>query len=384
MDDLNGRICPRCRTPIQPGEDTAPCPDCHTPYHARCFKQGECAVCNSQPAKGPVCIAASDLSDAPVSDAPLKEENPGFAAEAAMSEKEGFVKCLHCGHFISPDERFCQNCGMPRPAEPENHSNRCRRCGTPLPPNERFCPTCGANNPSAAPKSQKTQPISKQADYSDGEYPTFVQPKKRKNGIAAAIIFILVLILGAVTGFLLWQSAQKADYARQVEEERERRQSIIDYVNSATDFCNETTRACEILEEIGASIETEWKSYVYDSDSSYQNVNEAVQAAELLQADNIDECRSKKDAVDSLYLTIESLPDASNEQLAAVQSAAEQFYSSFADFYEHVISPAGNYAGFTSTLDDLDEQINEDYQTLKAAIEAVEIPSLNEEDFELE
>lgn len=76
--------------------------------------------------------------------------------------------CGHCGQELSPEDQFCRNCGTPvqqpaRGTTPETAvpegppppstqgawQRHCTNCGQELSPNAKFCPNCGT--PSQAP-----------------------------------------------------------------------------------------------------------------------------------------------------------------------------------------------------------------------------------------
>ena len=50
---------------------------------------------------------------------------------------EVIVACPSCGARLTPNARFCTECGLPL-------GNRCGMCGAPYPLGARFCPSCGA------------------------------------------------------------------------------------------------------------------------------------------------------------------------------------------------------------------------------------------------
>lgn len=67
--------------------------------------------------------------------------SPG--AEADPQPESAATACVACGHDLSPQARFCPNCGAA--VERLTGAPRfCARCGAALAPRARFCPDCGA------------------------------------------------------------------------------------------------------------------------------------------------------------------------------------------------------------------------------------------------
>jgi tetratricopeptide (TPR) repeat protein/predicted nucleic acid-binding Zn ribbon protein len=58
--------------------------------------------------------------------------------------------CSSCGHELSPQDKFCSNCGAAVSVEEGSHESRasttvhCRLCGSENPSDSRYCSACGA------------------------------------------------------------------------------------------------------------------------------------------------------------------------------------------------------------------------------------------------
>ncbi|MWV42938.1 hypothetical protein GRF59_04795 [Paenibacillus sp. HJL G12] len=60
------------------------------------------------------------------------------APPAPAPASEATIPCTACGHGIKPNEKFCPECGAPRPEK-----KFCTECGGTLEPGMKFCPSCG-------------------------------------------------------------------------------------------------------------------------------------------------------------------------------------------------------------------------------------------------
>jgi len=65
---------------------------------------------------------------------PPQAAAPSMPAPAA----EATEPCASCGHGLKPSEKFCPECGTPKPEK-----KFCTECGGALEPGMKFCPNCG-------------------------------------------------------------------------------------------------------------------------------------------------------------------------------------------------------------------------------------------------
>lgn len=66
-------------------------------------------------------------------------QNMNHSQQAAPAAQQGGRHCIHCGAQLSPNAKFCPECGKPAASE-----NLCPKCGAKLPASGKFCPECGA------------------------------------------------------------------------------------------------------------------------------------------------------------------------------------------------------------------------------------------------
>lgn len=67
----------------------------------------------------------------PAATPPQQPQSPAPAAGAT-------VACAQCGHGLQPTQKFCSECGAPRPEK-----KFCAECGNELTPGAKFCSGCG-------------------------------------------------------------------------------------------------------------------------------------------------------------------------------------------------------------------------------------------------
>lgn len=65
-------------------------------------------------------------------------QNMNHSQQAAPAAQQGGRHCIHCGAQLSPNAKFCPECGKPAASE-----NLCPKCGAKLPASGKFCPECG-------------------------------------------------------------------------------------------------------------------------------------------------------------------------------------------------------------------------------------------------
>lgn len=65
--------------------------------------------------------------------------NAAPAASARQEAAQGGRKCAKCGAALTPNAKFCPECGAKAEA-----SGFCPACGAKLPAGSKFCPECGS------------------------------------------------------------------------------------------------------------------------------------------------------------------------------------------------------------------------------------------------
>ncbi|GAB6989672.1 SPFH domain-containing protein [Paenibacillus pini] len=67
---------------------------------------------------------------------PMDQASPISPKTSATSEET--QPCASCGQDLKPNDKFCNECGTPRP-----ENKFCSECGSSLAPNVKFCSNCG-------------------------------------------------------------------------------------------------------------------------------------------------------------------------------------------------------------------------------------------------
>ncbi len=116
--------------------------------------------------------------------------------------------CIHCGHKLEDDTKFCINCGEATGAV-EPSPDTCRCCGAALTGEKRFCPECGASaagvgNPMPAEPNSQLAP-KEQLAPSD-RYPFLAAMIEFDLGYGTALnrlMFTLLFTSGSILVVLL-------------------------------------------------------------------------------------------------------------------------------------------------------------------------------------
>lgn len=138
------------------------CPNCGNEVQDKAIFCDQCGTRLKEPA--PEAPAIPTAEEAQATPAPV-EVKP---VEAPVQAADQSVRCAACGYPNAPGELFCENCGValqalepetaadgeteseaPAPAAPDvaprrEHGPTCPACGTPVSPDDKFCDNCGA------------------------------------------------------------------------------------------------------------------------------------------------------------------------------------------------------------------------------------------------
>ena len=105
------------------------------------------------------------------------------------------MRCPNCDAELSPDTRFCGDCGhpVPAPAEPPLVPTQCANCGADLSPDDQFCGECGHPAPAAAEPPLSTVRPAPPASAAPA------QPRRRLGlwivGVAAVILVAAIAVV---------------------------------------------------------------------------------------------------------------------------------------------------------------------------------------------
>jgi len=83
----------------------------------------------------------AQMMQQPAAAAPQQPAAPAAAQPAASAAPEtaGGVACAQCNHLLQPEQKFCPECGTPRPKK-----RFCPECGHELSATAKFCSDCGS------------------------------------------------------------------------------------------------------------------------------------------------------------------------------------------------------------------------------------------------
>ena len=140
------------------------------------------------------------------------------------------------------------------------------------------------------------------------------------------------------------------------------------YKRDAENFCDEVLSAAANLEDVGNEVKSEWHDYIYDTWSSYDSVDEAVDGAHENMSSEVDAAISSKDEIDKMYNKLKK-PANKNEELVEICEAVKNLYEEYENLYEIVINPWGNYNDFSDDFRNYDGSTVDAYEELKDLFE---------------
>ena len=124
------------------------------------------------------------------------------------------IKCPECGHHISDKAPTCPSCGV----EIADKVTTCPDCGEVFFNDEPVCPHCHRANtvhPQAVtpmvPLASIDTPASKQADTTKQKASIQPPPKKKGNGVALFVSFIIALLVCGICFYMYKNAADKKE-----------------------------------------------------------------------------------------------------------------------------------------------------------------------------
>jgi len=329
MEEYIGKICPFCKTEIKEDDAVKVCPACGIPHHENCWEEN----------KGCTTFGCSEQH---------YEEQHTNPTDV----------CVKCGAPLGDGQEFCPKCGTPKGGEKKAI---CSKCGAELQEGQEFCPKCGQKADLSLDAGVNT------AISQFNNNLTKETEKKKKKKKALPIILAVVLIIAAVGGIFAYKTIENkkaeeaaAKLAADVEE----------YESSASAFYVAVAASGSNMETIGNAIQSAWRKYINSSYGTYYNgtyiysVDSAVQAAQSEQSSKISSVRSADSTIASLYKTLLTVPDTSNQELQEIKDAAKDVYEAYQDMYDCVISPSGNYSSWTSEFGSTDSALAKELNNL--------------------
>ncbi|MBQ9986539.1 MAG: zinc ribbon domain-containing protein [Oscillospiraceae bacterium] len=250
--------------------------------------------------------AAQEMTDAQESAQPEEaSENPVTEPSVAESaeEKAEEKRCPVCAALLEADAEFCTECGAA--VKP-----KCKGCGATLEPGQMFCTGCGMQVIQQAPPADASAVSS-----GINEYNSKIGKKSKAKIIIPAIIVAVLLIFGAVGGYI-------AHVERIHQQVLEFTEDVMDYtaeVNSATVVLKNISEAWDIVDK---------SSYLYRS--------ELRTYARNLYKDNISDAKDVNDGIVDKYNDIMSC-DIEDPYVERIQDAVEKTHDLYLVIYEDVI-----------------------------------------------
>lgn len=252
-------------------------------------------------------------------------------AETFVKPKPQEKRCPNCQAAVTDEQMFCPECGTPC-------RKLCPNCKTELRDGQAFCPSCG----------QKVGGESAQATTSIEQFNQNIvnSGNKAHKKKKALLIIAVVLAIGAVISYFIFQNMKETEYKENAET-----------------FSTTVLTAAANLENIGNEVKNEWHDYIYNRWSKYDSIDEAVMGALLNMSDEISTAKSQKSNIDALYSKLKK-PATDSDELDEVCQAVKELYNAYEDLYDCVTDPDGSYNSFTSDFGNYDSTTVKAYEQL--------------------
>jgi RNA polymerase subunit RPABC4/transcription elongation factor Spt4 len=358
VSEFAGKTCPYCKSTFKEEDIVVECPKCGIPHHEECWKEnGGCSTFG--------CTERH---------------------EAVSSQQQPNNACRSCGALMDEDQMFCPKCGTSKLQETVR-SSICSKCGNLIRDDEVFCSKCG----------QKVGlEIEQDTISAINSYNQKVTNKKVKSKRLTIIIAAIVLIIG-VGGYFGYQyyALQKkisgieklldekkySDAAKECNAFLSKKQNAdikelltaaqagmkVEYMVDAYEFNGEIIAAGSNLEAIGNEVLNNWHSYVYDYYSIYDSVDNAISMALIMKSGEVSRAKDDKTKIDNLYSVLRIVPY-EDPELNEIRNCIKEEYDAYIDFYQHIISPSGNYNSFSADFSSLDGDLVSKFNELKSLL----------------
>ena len=266
------------------------------------------------------------------------------------------IVCPKCGKSISDKAFTCTQCGYELTAEDKIGKTDsppviCEDCGEIIPNEATICPNCGCPVASNKPTSDE-KVIPQQVELTKISIPLF---KKKSFWISFIVVVAIVGIL--VFGLKAYQNKQAEKYAQTY------------YTNLQLASSTMLTGASE-AESVGNLIHDVWYNAIYDKYDITTNIytrgasdfNDAL--ANLFADDSfksrIESIEANQIKVNSLMKELKNPP----EQYAEAYDEINEYYDSYTEFVNLVISPNGSLQSFSNNFNDLDSKTANAYKKI--------------------
>lgn len=229
--------------------------------------------------------------------------------------------------------------------------NVCGKCGADLQDDQKFCQKCG----------QKVG-LSVDAGVNAAINQFNAGVEKNKKSKKFPIIIAIIMAIVSIVGLFVYKSVQELKTA----------EAIAQYKEDAASFRTEVLSSGITMEDIGKEIHTSWKAYVYNykyNGKRYYSVDSAIEAAQSYMVSSIVLVKKSEDTIETLYNSLLTIPDTSDQELLEVKHAVKDVYVAYIDMYDCVISPSGNFNSWTSEFNNIDQELSDALDDLDALVD---------------
>lgn len=150
------------------------------------------------------------------------------------------------------------------------------------------------------------------------------------------------------------------------------------YVLSAKVYYLAVLSCGALLEDIRNKIVMNWHSFIYDSFTPYNSIDDAVTQALEQKAKEVSDAKNYKESIDKFYAMLKEIPF-EDPKLSEMCTAIKEVYDSFYDFYQLVLYPSGNYVSFSTETSTKNNLLAKKLNELNILLERENIKNENED-----
>lgn len=272
------------------------------------------------------------------------------------------ISCPNCGKDISDKAKVCPACSYELPTKERNEEDRkqseqlvCEECGECFSKELAACPKCGCPAPQADVVKEQPQKV-------EVTGVSFGVSKKRKKGLLAALIAV-VLLIGC--GIAFKQYSDKL--------------SVEEYAANFKDTAEGMISGAALAENAGGTVRNVWYNSIYEkSDAATNKYTQAKYGG--YNDFNTSLANLYKDTKFKSFIeSLETLQDSMTEVMKTLQNppaeyeegyqALKELYNAYMELTDLAIDPSGNLNTYTSNLNEASSKVMSCYNAVKLYID---------------
>lgn len=265
------------------------------------------------------------------------------------------IKCPNCGNQMSDKALCCPACGYENQAQEKKIQNFCIECGNKLSENDTVCSVCGCPINKEHENLEQLQKV----EVASIQIPKI--SKQKKTTLIVSIVLLVILIIVAIAGIFFIRQHTKTIYKENL--------------SAAT---SSMIMGAIKAEDSGNLIHDVWYNTIYkESDSKtdkYTKTNHSfnedfnTSLTALMSDDDfkkdIESIKDNQDSTDYIMKDLVNPPEEYKEAYEKLQD----FYDSYLELTNLVISPTGSLSSYTSNFNEADSATSNAYKAMQRYI----------------